>query len=112
MRTPTYIIAALAFSIAPAFAQDVEMSAPPALSADQSSDILAAIRAAAVVPETNMDFDPSIGAKVPQHVTLLPLPLRAIQLLPNFEGYLFFLLPDGRAPIVSPTSLEIVFILE
>ncbi|MEO6014257.1 MAG: hypothetical protein ABIQ30_11830 [Devosia sp.] len=83
----------------------------PTLSANQTSEILRTIRAAGIAPEAKVDFEVKLGVKVPQYVTLLPLPLRAIQLLPQFEGYLFFLLPDGRAPIISPTTLQIVDIL-
>jgi hypothetical protein len=42
---------------------------------------------------------------------LTPLPVQIVQLIPGFEGYLFFLLPDGRIIIVSPTTLKVVLII-
>lgn len=112
MHRIALIIAIAAFAVSPVAAQgNADGSAPPSLNSDQTTEILAVIKDAGVVAETNIDFEVSVGAKVPQNVTLLPLPLRAIQLLPQFEGYLFFMLPDGRTPIVSPDSLEIVIIL-
>ena len=44
-------------------------------------------------------------------LTLAPLPVTIVQLIPGFEGYLFFLLPDGRIIIVSPSTLKVVLII-
>ncbi|RYE08774.1 MAG: DUF1236 domain-containing protein [Hyphomicrobiales bacterium] len=63
------------------------------------------------VQPVTVDFDIVLGATVPSTVVLTPLPAQIIQLVPGFEGYLFFLLPDGRIIIVSPTTLKIVVIL-
>jgi hypothetical protein len=56
-------------------------------------------------------FDVAVGSTVPATVTLSPLPVRIVQLIPAFEGYLFFLLPDGRIVVVSPTTLKVVLII-
>lgn len=44
-------------------------------------------------------------------VKLRPLPTRIVKIVPRYEGYLFFVLADGRIVIVEPSSLEIVVIL-
>jgi hypothetical protein len=58
-----------------------------------------------------VDFDVSIGTAVPDTITLTPLPARVVEIVPQYAGFLFFLLPDGRIVIVAPDTLEIVFIL-
>jgi hypothetical protein len=64
-----------------------------------------------VEPVTTVDFDVSVGVAVPKTVVLNPLPPTVIKIVPQFEGYLFFLLPDGRIVIVEPDTLHIVYIL-
>ena len=52
-----------------------------------------------------------IGATVPSTVVLTPLPVQIIQIIPGFEGFLFFILPDGTIVIVSPATLKVVLII-
>jgi hypothetical protein len=61
---------------------------------------------------TNIDIDINIGVVVPQTIHLQPLPESVVVILPQFKGFLFFLLPDGRIVIVAPDTLKIVYILE
>ena len=62
-----------------------------------------------------VDVDPgveiSVGATVPSTITLTPLPATLIALYPELEGYLFFILPDGRIIVVHPQTRKIVLIL-
>jgi hypothetical protein len=44
-------------------------------------------------------------------VTLTPLPATIVALNAGLEGYLFFMLPDGRIIVVSPTTLKVVLII-
>jgi hypothetical protein len=80
---------------------------------EQQTEIRTAITQVNVQPVTNIDIDIDInvGVVIPQTVTLTPLPARVVTLLPQFAGYLFFLLPDGRIVIVAPTTLKVVYIL-
>ncbi len=79
---------------------------------EQQTEIRTAVTELAVEPVGEVDFDISIGVTVPDTITLHPLPARVVQVLPDFEGFLFFLLPDGRIVIVDPDSLVIVFIID
>jgi hypothetical protein len=35
-----------------------------------------------------------------------------VKIVPQYEGYRFFILADGRIIIVDPDTLEIVYIIE
>jgi hypothetical protein len=58
-----------------------------------------------------VDFDVTIGAAVPNTVTLQPLPPRVVEIVPAYETYQYFVLEDGRIAIVEPATLEIVYIV-
>ena len=53
----------------------------------------------------------SVGSTVPSTIVLTPLPVTIVTLYPDLQGFLFFILPDGRIVIVNPTTLKIVLIL-
>jgi len=64
-------------------------------------------------PPVTVNFDISLGVAIPAEVKvkLLPLPARVVEIVPQFEGYLFFVLADGRIVIVAPDTLKIVAII-
>jgi hypothetical protein len=80
------------------------------ITSDQQTQIHQVITETHIQPIT-VNFDVSIGIAVPQTVVLQPLPAQIIALVPQFQGYLFFLLPDGRIVIVAPTTLKVVYII-
>jgi hypothetical protein len=69
------------------------------------------VESGATPAEVDSSADISVGASVPDTITLTPLPVSIIELYPQFEGFLFFILPDGRIVIVDPDTLRIVMIL-
>lgn len=79
---------------------------------EQKTEITQIIREEKVEP-VDVDIDLSVGVIVPQtvKVKLKPLPPRIIKIVPSYEGYLFFVLTDGRIVIVEPSTLKIVVIL-
>jgi len=78
---------------------------------EQKREITQVIREEKVKP-VDVDFDVSVGVVVPKSkVELRPLPTRIIKLVPRYEGYLFFVLADGRIVIVEPSSLKVVVVL-
>jgi len=81
------------------------------LSAEQQTEFRSVITEVDVEPVAEVDFDISVGTVVPDTITLTPVPARIVEIVPEYEGYLFFLLPDGRIVIVEPSSLEIVLII-
>lgn len=78
---------------------------------DQQTEIRTIITEEDVDP-IEVDFDITLGTVVPSTVVLLPLPPRIVTILPQFEGFLFFMLADGRIVIVDPDTLEIVLIID
>lgn len=78
---------------------------------EQKTTIRQSIKEVNVAPVTNINFDISIGVAVPHEVHLNPLPATIIKIVPEYSGYLFFVLADGRIVIVDPDSLEIVLII-
>ena len=82
------------------------------MTVEQKTEITQIIKEENVEP-IDVDFDVSVGVAVPEtvKVRLKPLPTRIVKIVPRYEGYLFFILADGRIVIVEPSSLEIVVIL-
>ena len=64
-----------------------------------------------VVAGNEIDIDIDIGVVVPRTVRYYPLPPRIIEIVPEFEGYVYFVLVDGRIVIVHPDTYVIVYII-
>lgn len=65
-----------------------------------------------VEPAVDVDFDVVVGTQVPDTVVLYDLPPRVIEIVPQYQGYRYFVLEDGTIVIVRPQVLEIVYIIE
>lgn len=63
------------------------------------------------VEPVDIDVRVSVGATVPQTVELHPLPPRIVEIVPEYRGYRYILLADGRILIIEPRSYEIVYVL-
>ena len=84
-------------------------AAPPA---DKQAQISTAIRSETSIRETtNVNFNISIGTRVPSTVTFYPIPTRIIEIYPEWRGYQVILV-KGRYVIVRPQTYEIVYIIE
>jgi hypothetical protein len=90
--------------------QSDESAASVEISSEQQIEIRNVITEIEVEPVTT-DVEVSIGVEVPRTIELRPLPPRIIEIVPAYEGYQFFVLPDGRIVIVEPDTLEVVYIL-
>jgi hypothetical protein len=80
------------------------------ISAEQRTQVKQIITTTKVEP-ARVDFSVDVGVAVPSSVTLHPLPRRVVELVPAYESYEYFLLPDGRIVIVQPDTLQVVYIL-
>lgn len=60
---------------------------------------------------TNVNFNISIGSRVPSTVHFYPVPTRIIEIYPEWSGYQVILV-NGRYIIVRPNTYEIVYIIE
>jgi len=83
-------------------------AAPPA---EKQTQISSAIRQERVEEVTNVNFDISVGARIPTSVRFHTLPSRIVEIYPEWRGYEFILV-RGRYIIVRPQTHEIVYIIE
>jgi hypothetical protein len=81
------------------------------LSAEQETTIRRTIVETDVEPVTDLDVDLNIGVRIPQTVDLHPLPPDIVRIVPDYEGYRYFILADGTIVIVDPDSLTVVYVL-
>jgi len=80
------------------------------ITTQQTTEIKQVITQVNVAP-VSVNFEVNLGVAVPQTVKLVALPARIVEIVPQFQGYLFFVLADGRIVIVAPDTLKIVAIL-
>ena len=83
-------------------------AAPPA---EKRSQITTAIKQENIPAVTNVNFNISVGARVPSTVRFYPVPTRIIEIYPEWRGYQVILV-NGRYIIVRPQTYEIVYIIE
>jgi len=84
-------------------------AAPPA---EKRTQIVSAIKSETSIKETtNVNFNISVGARVPSSVHFYPLPPRIVEIYPEWRGYQVILV-KGRYVIVRPETYEIVYVIE
>ena len=84
-------------------------AAPPP---EKRTEIVSAIRSETSIKETtNVNFNISVGTRVPSSVTFYPLPSRIVEIYPQWRGYRVILV-KGRYVIVQPETYEIVYVIE
>ena len=83
-------------------------AAPPP---EKRTQISTSIKQQKVQEVTNVNFNISIGTRVPSSVTYHPLPSQIIEIYPEWRGY-YFVLVKGRYLILRPQTYEIVYIIE
>lgn len=80
------------------------------ISAEQKTEIRTIVQEAKVEP-ADIDIDLRVGVAVPTTVEFHPLPPRFVEIVPQYRGYEYFVLADGRIIIVEPSTHEVVYIL-
>jgi uncharacterized protein DUF1236 len=83
-------------------------AAPPA---EKQTQISSAIRSERIEELNNVNFDISVGARIPGSVRFHPLPPRIVEIYPEWRGYEVIRV-HGRYFIVHPRTHEIVYIIE
>lgn len=81
------------------------------LSAEKRATVRQTLVRHRVKPVTNINFNVGVGVAVPRTVELLVLPPEVIEIVPQYRGYRYFVLADGRIIIVDPSTYEIVYII-
>jgi hypothetical protein len=82
--------------------------APPA---EKRTQISAAIKQQKVEEVTNVNFNISVGTRVPASVRFYPVPRTVVEIYPEWRGY-DFIFVRGEYIILRPGTHEIVYILE
>jgi hypothetical protein len=94
------------------FSLDIDVSFSFSLTFEQAVEFKRLVIETNSAPvEVDSSVSISVGSTVPSTVVLTPLPVTILTLYPQLQGFLFFILPDGRIVIVNPTTLKIVLIL-
>jgi hypothetical protein len=83
-------------------------AAPPA---EKRTQIVSAIRSEKISETTNVNFNISVGTRVPASVHFYPLPPRIVEIYPEWRGYEVILV-SGRYVIIRPQTREIVYVIE
>lgn len=81
------------------------------ISVEQKTEIREVVKEVRVEPVREVDFTVSVGTSIPRKFTLEPLPQRIVEIVPQYAGYRFFILADGRIVIVDPAAYTIVYII-
>ncbi len=84
--------------------------APAEITTEQKAEIKNSI-SNIEVNRIEVNFDVNVGVAVPTRVELRPVPTVIVQLVPTYQGYLFFVTADGRIVIVAPDTREIVYVI-
>ena len=65
-----------------------------------------------VKPMREVNFSVNVGVAVPRNVEVYILPAPVVEVVPQYRGYRYFVLADGRIVILDPDTFEIVYIFE
>ena len=81
------------------------------VTAEQKTEITQVIRETKVAPARDIEVDIAVGVAIPRTIEVHRLPSRIIKIVPDYEGYVYFVLDDGRIVILDPDTYEVVAIL-
>jgi hypothetical protein len=81
------------------------------LSTEQRTQITSVIRSQRVEPVTNVNFNISVGTRVPRDVRFHPLPAEVVTIYPEWRGYDFILVRE-QIVVIDPRTYEIVAVLD
>ena len=95
----------------PASAIKTSNTANVNISVEQQTEIRQVVKEVHVAPVKETDFTVSVGTAIQKKVRLATLPPRIVKIVPEYKGYRYFAVAEGRIVIVDPDSLEIVFIV-
>lgn len=80
------------------------------LSTEQRTKITSVIKNEHVAPVKNVNFNVSIGTRVPHDVAFHPLPADVVTIYPEWRGYNFVLVRD-EIIVIDPQTYEIVAVI-
>jgi hypothetical protein len=81
------------------------------ISTEQRTKITTVIRNEHVQPLTNVNFNISVGTRIPREVSYHPLPAEVVTIYPEWRGYNYVLVRD-QIIVIDPQTFEIVAVLD
>jgi Protein of unknown function (DUF1236) len=81
------------------------------LSTEQRTKITTVIRNEHVAPVTNVNFNISVGTRIPRDVSYHALPAEVVTIYPEWRGYNYILVRD-QIVVIDPATFEIVAVLD
>jgi len=81
------------------------------LTTEQRTKISTVIRDQHVAAATNVNFNVSVGTRVPRTVEFHPLPAEVVTIYPQWRGYNFILVKH-EIVVIDPATFEIVAVIE
>jgi hypothetical protein len=81
------------------------------LSTEQRTKITTVIRNEHVAPVTNVNFNISVGTRIPRDVSYHALPAEVVTIYPEWRGYNYVLVRD-QIIVIDPQTFEIVAVLD
>jgi hypothetical protein len=64
-----------------------------------------------VLPARNLSVAVNVGATIPHSVHVYPVPQDIVTIVPDYSGYMYFMIDDDRVAIVDPDTYEVVDII-
>ncbi len=81
------------------------------LTSEQRTKITTVIRSEHVQPVTNVNFNISVGTRIPRDVSYHALPSEVVTIYPEWRGYNYILVRD-QIVVIDPATFEIVAVLD
>jgi hypothetical protein len=81
------------------------------LSTEQRTKITTVIRNEHVAPVTNVNFNVSVGTRIPRDISYHALPTEVVTIYPEWRGYNYILVRE-QIVVIDPQTFEIVAILD
>jgi Protein of unknown function (DUF1236) len=81
------------------------------LTTEQRTKITTVIKSEHVQPVTNVNFNISVGTRIPHDVSYHALPAEVVTIYPEWRGYNYILVRD-QIVVIDPATFEIVAVLD
>jgi hypothetical protein len=81
------------------------------LTIDADGNLREAFGSSTINPVLDTDLDITVGSAIPDSISLSPVPQSVIDISPDYAGYRYFSLADGRLVLIEPDSLNIAVII-
>jgi hypothetical protein len=64
-----------------------------------------------VAPVRDLDVAVNVGVVIPHSVHVYPVPIDIVTIVPDYRGYMYFMIDDNRVAIVDPDTYEVVDVI-